>query len=150
MVSATESLSEVPNSVWVRGGDGAPARARMFVLSQLDGGVSAPRAADAALIVSELVTNSVLHAHVGIDEVLGLEVAVLGDHLRISVIDSGSELEPRIRARDPEALSGGYGLRLVDTLSSAWGVARGPAGTTCVWCELPLGGRDQPQREAPL
>jgi anti-sigma regulatory factor (Ser/Thr protein kinase) len=125
------------NSVLIAGGQGAPARARRYLLAQLDAGVSASCASDAALIVSELVTNSVIHAHVGADEAILLELTALGDRLRIAVIDPGSLLEPRIVASDSDA-PGGFGLRLVRHMSSAWGVVRNDAGTTSVWCDLPL------------
>ena len=146
-MSATEAPSQLPSSVWIRGGERAPARARRYLLSQLDGDTSALRAAEAALIASELVTNSVVHANVGTDDLLMLEVTALGDHLRIAVIDPGSELEPRIRRGDPE-MPGGFGLCLVERLSSAWGVERGPSGNTRVWCELRLHGQDRQREEA--
>ena len=49
----------------IRGGEGAPSRARKSVPSQLEGQIAPTTASDVALIVSELVTNSVLHANVG-------------------------------------------------------------------------------------
>jgi two-component sensor histidine kinase len=107
------------------------------LLTRLDAGVSTSRAADAALIVSELVTNSVLHAEVGADRAILLELTALGDRLRIAVIDPGSHLEPRILPANPD-VPGGFGLRLVHHMSSAWGVIREAAGPTRVWCELPL------------
>jgi hypothetical protein len=81
------------------------------------------------------VTNSVLHAGVGVRQTLFLELTTFAEHLRIAVINAGSELEPRILPPDPAA-PGGFGLRLVDELSSAWGVARDTAGMTRVWCDL--------------
>jgi anti-sigma regulatory factor (Ser/Thr protein kinase) len=107
------------------------------LLARLEAGVAASRASDAALIISELVTNSVVHAEVGADRAILLELTTLGDHLRIAVIDPGSQLEPRILASDLDA-PGGLGLRIVQHMSSAWGVVRNGAGTTRVWCDLPL------------
>lgn len=92
-------------------------------------------AADAALIVSELVTNSVIHAGVDSLAVLVLELTTLDDRLRIAVIDHGSHLKPRIRRADAGS-PGGFGLRLVDEMSSAWGVVHDTGGTTRVWCDL--------------
>jgi len=125
------------SSILIAGGKGAPARARRHVLAQLHAGVSSSRASDAALIVSELVTNSVVHAQVGADRAILLELSALEDSLRIAVIDPGSALEPRILPADPD-MPGGFGLRLVHHMSSAWGVVRQAAGTTRVWCDLPL------------
>jgi anti-sigma regulatory factor (Ser/Thr protein kinase) len=93
-------------------------------------------ASDAALIVSELVTNSVLHAEVGVHKTLVLELTRLDDRLRISVSDPGSELEPRVLPADPTRL-GGFGLRLVEQLALAWGMER-TADATRVWCDLPI------------
>ncbi len=125
------------NSVLIAGGHGAPGRARRYLLAQLDAGVSSSRAADAALIVSELVTNSVLHAQVGADRAILLELTAFADRLRIAVVDPGSHIEPRILPADPD-MPGGFGLRLVHHMSSAWGVVREAAGPTRVWCDLPL------------
>ena len=122
---------------WIRGGDRAPARARRHVLSQLESDIPGVQASDAALIASELVTNSVVHANVGIHQAILLELTTLDNHLRIAVTDPGSEREPRLLSTDRGAVTG-FGLRLVDRLSSAWGVAHDAAGATRVWCDLPL------------
>ena len=68
---------------------------------------------------------------------LVLELTTLDDRLLIAVIDPGSQLEPQMLAANPAAPHG-FGLRLVDEMSSAWGVIRDAAGTTRVWCELSL------------
>ena len=124
-------------SVRIPGGEEAPLRARRWVRLQLDGQLGENGADDLALIVSELVTNSVVHANVGPQETLGLECAALPGRLRITVTDPGSHLEPRRRSADHHA-SGGYGLTIVEALSSAWGVLRNAQGTTSVWCEVPF------------
>jgi anti-sigma regulatory factor (Ser/Thr protein kinase) len=124
-------------SVRIHGGAGAPLRARRSVLSQLTGQLLGAGAAELALIISELVTNSVRHANVGPHETLTVQCATLPDRLRVTVTDPGSQLEPHLRSPDHLA-PGGYGLRVVEALSSAWGVVRSPAGTTSVWCELPF------------
>lgn len=121
----------------IHGGSSAPLRARRSVLSQVSGKLSDARAADLALIVSELVTNSVRHANVGPRQILTIECTTLPDRLRVTVTDPGSPLEPHLRSPDHVA-SRGYGLSVVDSLSSTWGVMRGRAGTTSVWCELPF------------
>lgn len=137
--AANGQLPRPVSSILIAGGRGAPARARMQLLAQLDPDVSVSGASDAALIVSELVTNSVVHAQVGADQAILLELTTLGDHLRIAVIDPGSQLEPRILDTTPDA-PGGLGLRIVQHMSTAWGVVRNGAGTgtTRVWCDLPL------------
>jgi anti-sigma regulatory factor (Ser/Thr protein kinase) len=119
------------------GGAGAPARARQSVLAQLEGGLVDAQASDAALLVSELVTNSVVHADVGAGETLTVELLELEDRLRITVIDPGSPREPRLPPR-VEHRQSQFGLLLIDQLSETWGFARGGAGTMHVWCELLL------------
>jgi anti-sigma regulatory factor (Ser/Thr protein kinase) len=123
-------------SIRIPGGDDAPTRARRSVRSQLVGQIPASTASDAALIVSELVTNSVVHANVGRRRALTVEVTTLDDRLRIAVIDPGSRLRPYVLPFDPET-PGGLGLLLVDQLCETWGVWQ-DLGPTCVWCELLL------------
>ncbi len=131
------AILPAPVSIRIGGGDGAPRRARISVRSRLDGHVSDTSAADAVLIVSELVTNSVLHANVDSDHALTVELMRIDDRLRITVIDAGSLREPRIRPPDHRT-PGGLGLCIVAQLSSAWGFTRDEIGTTRVWCDLLL------------
>ncbi len=121
----------------IHGGASAPCRARASMLSRLGGQLATPRADEAALIVSELVTNSVLHADVGPGQTLTVQWVTLEDRLRITVTDPGSHLVPEIRASE-QPDPGGYGLKIVDELSCAWGVTHDDAGRTSVWCDLPL------------
>jgi anti-sigma regulatory factor (Ser/Thr protein kinase) len=135
-------LTETPDlhpviSMRIHGGSSAPLRARRAVLSQLTGQLEEAGAAALALVISELVTNSVRHANVGPHQTLTVECATLPDRMRVTVTDPGSRPEPHIRSPDHGAC-GGYGLRVVESLSSAWGVMRDSAGTTSVWCELPF------------
>jgi anti-sigma regulatory factor (Ser/Thr protein kinase) len=134
--------SRSPAWTWISGGSDAPTRARRFVRSKLDG-IPAKSASDAVLIVSELVANSVVHASVGDHDAVLVELTRLDDRVRLSVTDRGSEHEPHITAPDPEMLHG-FGLRVVDQLSLAWGVVRDGAGITRVWCDLPLDGAPTP------
>ena len=78
----------------IPGGVGAPGQARKLVLSELDDDVDPTTASDVAVVVSELVTNSVVHADVGPRRTLIVELSRLDDRLRIVVIDPGSGLEP--------------------------------------------------------
>jgi hypothetical protein len=78
-----------------------------------------------------------VHADVDARQTLPLELATCDHHLRVTVIDAGSGLAPRLLPVHPER-AGGVGLRMVDQLSVSWGVDRDPAGLTRVWCELPL------------
>ncbi|HET6864439.1 MAG TPA: ATP-binding protein [Solirubrobacteraceae bacterium] len=126
-----------PRSFRIQGGAGAPGRARDHLLEYLDPAGTSTRASDALLIVSELVTNSVVHADVDAGQALSLELATRDHQLRIAVSDTGSGLQPRLLPAHPER-AGSVGLRMVDQLSVSWGVERDLAGLTRVWCELPL------------
>jgi anti-sigma regulatory factor (Ser/Thr protein kinase) len=124
----------------IPGGNDAPTRARRWVHAQLAGHIPAATASDAALVVSELVTNSVVHADVGAGRALTVDLTTFDHRLRIAVTDPGSRLKPRILPPGPDA-PGGLGLLLVDKLCETWGVWQ-DLGPTCVWCELLL---DQPR-----
>ena len=102
---------------------------------RLDGGLLD----DVRLLVSELVTNSVRHSDGGSGGIVGLDVRVDPERLRVEVTDPGDGFEPRPRS-DSLDVEGGWGLYLVDTLSTRWGVAR--AKGTNVWFEID--GRTQP------
>jgi anti-sigma regulatory factor (Ser/Thr protein kinase) len=125
-----------PISIQILGGDDAPTRARTWVRGQLEGNIPLTTASDAALLVSELVTNSVVHANVGPGRALTVEVTTLDDRLRITVADPGSRLRPCMLPHDA-GTPGGLGLFVVDELSETWGV-RQDLDATSVWCELLL------------
>jgi anti-sigma regulatory factor (Ser/Thr protein kinase) len=83
-------------------------------------------AMDAALIVSELVTNALRHG----EGPTVLRATLTAAELQLSVTDSGDD-EPRVLPPDPDRI-GGLGLVVVATLSREWGVAPFPGGKT-VW-----------------
>ncbi len=71
---------------------------------------------DALLLISELVTNSVLHG--GPPIVLAIECD--GEGLKVRVRDGAADLPvPRVAGEDDES---GRGLSLVDLLTDTWGV----------------------------
>ncbi|MEU2546146.1 ATP-binding protein [Streptomyces roseolus] len=87
----------------------------------------------AALVVSELVTNAVLHTA---SSRIVCELRQGADSLRIAVRDEGGPAGPRIR--DCGADERGRGLLIVDALCEAWGAERTGHGTAqTVWAELP-------------
>jgi anti-sigma regulatory factor (Ser/Thr protein kinase) len=93
---------------------------------------------DVRLLVTELVTNSVRHA--GRGAVVGLDVFVTQDNVRIEVSDAGRGFAPRPRTADQSA-EGGWGLHLVERLADRWGVRQG--GPTLVWLEIDLPARSR-------
>ncbi|WP_030346113.1 ATP-binding protein [Streptomyces sp. NRRL S-1022] len=115
---------------------GAVRSARAAVRGQLHGWGLDCLADLAALLVSELVTNSLRHATgpIGVRLVRPAEPA---DGLRVEVSDPLPEL-PRERVARPDD-EGGRGLRLVADSSRRWGTRPGTGGKT-VWFELGLPG----------
>ena len=111
----------------------APAAARMAVAAWMAGHTGDTLLADAQLVVTELVTNSVRHAVAPADAVITVRAEVRGDILRLEVADLGDSGSIAPRAPDLDR-GGGFGLHVVEVLSRRWGVSRG-AGTR-VWAEL--------------
>lgn len=85
----------------------------------------------AVLGVSELVTNALIHAR----SRFTVTVCITEEgRVRVTVHD-GSSAEPRPRHYDREATTG-RGLRLVEAVSSSWGVDHGAGGNgKDVWFE---------------
>jgi anti-sigma regulatory factor (Ser/Thr protein kinase) len=110
----------------------APAIARQH-LTDYSGGMPAQLIDDALLLVSELVTNAVEHGRPEI--VLTIRPSPPG--IGVSVRDSGQGRPVRPNSKPSSTETRGRGLRIVDTLSSAWGVeAADPPPGKVVWFEL--------------
>jgi anti-sigma regulatory factor (Ser/Thr protein kinase) len=92
------------------------------------------RLRDIRLLVTELVTNAVLHGE-GKSGVV-MYVAASASCVRVEVCDGGSGFAFSREPRSADTL-GGLGLRIVDNTASRWGIA-GDDGT-CVWFEIDLG-----------
>ena len=89
---------------------------------------------DAALVVSELLSNAVRHARPLPGARLRLTWIVAGGAVEVAVSDGGGTTCPR--AGQPSAWSlGGRGLGIVEHLCRDWGVRNGTAGST-VWAVL--------------
>jgi anti-sigma regulatory factor (Ser/Thr protein kinase) len=110
----------------------APSQARRLVRRTVGELVPEDVVDTAELLVSELVTNAVVHGS-------GIIVVVIDcadDQVSISVSDD-EPAEPEIQPERPLAL-GGRGLRMIESLASAWGVRPRPDGPgKVVWVTLP-------------
>ena len=84
-----------------------------------------------ALLVTELVTNAILHARTP----LQLTLESRPGSVRICVEDESNE-QPLVRRYESDAVTG-RGLALVEQLASSWGVDATPSGKV-VWCEVPV------------
>jgi anti-sigma regulatory factor (Ser/Thr protein kinase) len=111
----------------------APARARQAVERFADL-VGEERLADLRLLTSELVSNAVKYGGEG---TLLLHVRQAEERLRVEVVDQGTGFHAQetadARDRDDLELVGGWGLPIVQALSSAWGSFE---GSTHVWFEF--------------
>ena len=111
----------------------APGLARA-ALADLDGKVDPGVLPDVRLLVSELITNSVKYGGEG---PVRLEISATGDRLRAEIIDQGAGFTPVERDDDLDRV-GGWGLHLVEQLTSEWGTYE---GSTHVWFEIDLRAR---------
>ena len=106
----------------------APARAREWLAELFRSELDPEELSRATLIVSELVTNAVVHGRG--------KITLIGefdeDRLLVEVVDEGHGFERILRQLDFDAV-GGWGLGIVDAEASRWGIHE---GTTHVWFEL--------------
>ncbi|GGX78620.1 ATP-binding protein [Streptomyces hiroshimensis] len=117
-------------------------RARRWARSRLAGsgiGVDEPLAETLILLISELVTNAVVHT--GCPAVLrmlfpgagGAGAGAYGGTVRVEVADISAR-PPRRRCAGGED-TGGRGLELVDGLADRWGWQAEGSGKR-IWCEV--------------
>ena len=102
----------------------APRWARRFVVERIDDGLLAQRM---ALLVSELVTNVVVHT-------TSHPVVELTLHPTLVVAVSDRSHEPA-EPRSHPSLEGGRGLAIVAACADRWGTCASPGGKS-VWVEL--------------
>jgi len=104
-----------------------------------------------SLLVSEAVTNALLHSASGRDHgTFTVAYALSRARLRMEVHDGGAATLPRRRPHDLDSISG-RGLGLLDALADRWG-HRGDERGRVVWFELDTRERkealDRPVHEA--
>ena len=92
--------------------------------------LGAERTGELSLVVTELVTNAVIHGRGAIT----LKLRADGDRVYGEVIDEGSGFEQEMRESGPDDFTG-RGLSIVEALSSRGGIHE---GTTHVWFELAM------------
>lgn len=84
------------------------------------------------LLVSEVVTNAVIHPDTQPTDTIRVNARLENDTIRIEVTDAGARFTPR--PRDPARVEGGYGLYLLEQEAARWGLGSGQ--TTTVWFEV--------------
>jgi anti-sigma regulatory factor (Ser/Thr protein kinase) len=127
----TREVMPVQETLTLRlsGGPTAPARARTALCS-LDRTLADLRD-DVQLLVSELVSNSVIHAEADHVE-LRATADPRGVHIEVS--DPGPGFDDRDRREPSFSGQGGFGLLLVDKVAHRWGVKRNRSAR--VWFEI--------------
>jgi hypothetical protein len=108
---------------------GSPGLARRQAADFLADHCPADRLSDVLVVVSELVTNAVIHTGHGCTLVLD----PADDHIVVEVHDA--DTFPARAGRDHEIL--GNGLGVVQSVARRWGVERLATGK-CVWAEIDL------------
>lgn len=111
--------------------ESAPGHARLHTHAQLGAWGLGELADDMAVIVSELVTNAVLHGSRGEGDQVALRLRSTG-HGVVAEVWDGNPAPPELRGADPLA-EHGKGLRLVDSLSSRWDWYPSEGGGKVVW-----------------
>jgi anti-sigma regulatory factor (Ser/Thr protein kinase) len=90
--------------------------------------------ADAVLVISELLSNAILHAYPLPGERLQVAWDVNASSVEVAVSDGGSPTVPHAGHPAPSSISG-RGLRIVEHLCKTWGVRTDDVGLT-VWAVL--------------
>jgi anti-sigma regulatory factor (Ser/Thr protein kinase) len=109
---------------------GAPRAARQWVDRHFGPDLSDDKLAIAQLLVSELVTNALIHGHGAIL----LQARLDGGRLVAEVIDEGDGFQWSEPEPNPDRI-GGWGLTVVAGGSDRWGIRE---GANHVWFELNL------------
>ncbi|MGF1431854.1 ATP-binding protein [Kitasatospora sp. LaBMicrA B282] len=124
----------VADSCWLPRSRQSPGAARRLLANLLDKVAYGDRYADVGLLlVSELVTNAVVHGTPR-DRLVWVSVGVGEHRLRIEVHDACGDREPVLRAAGPEDESG-RGLALVRLLGERWGCCPRRGVGKIVWVE---------------
>jgi len=108
-----------------------PGNARSWVADNFDTELDVLVLEAVQLIVSELVTNAIRHAHGEIE----LCVAVADHAVRVEVSDESPDHRAAKVPLDDTLRTSGRGLRLVEAFSKAWGCEAGP-DRKVVWAEI--------------
>jgi CheY-like chemotaxis protein len=105
--------------------------ARAFAIQTLSTWGLDELVADCAIVVSELVTNAVVHAGSRSE----LRLSNHPHSVRVAVVDYGTGTPEPLAPSDSRL--GGRGLQIVSSLATAWGVDGADGGRKLVWAELP-------------
>ena len=106
------------------------AEARRITLSALAEWGLSPLRDTVSLLVTELVSNGVRHAQTTLELALSFDVGCL----RIAVADD--DPRPPVARQRQDLTVGGWGLALIDSLSTGWGTDVDDGRGKTVWFEI--------------
>ncbi len=99
-------------------------------------GIRGTEIGDAALVVSELLSNALRHAAPLPGDKVRVGWRFDAGRLRVSVSDGGAPTRPEL-GQPTQSATTGRGLRIVERLARCWGALGDEDGTT-VWAEVPI------------
>jgi anti-sigma regulatory factor (Ser/Thr protein kinase) len=115
----------------VNGGPKAPSAARELLVEAIGTQVESDVVDRARLLVSEIVTNCVIHGGADEQDTIMIVTSVEADGVRTEVRHRGPHFVPP--EDEPDLTSpGGLGLFLVEQMADAWGIDSGES----VWFRL--------------
>jgi anti-sigma regulatory factor (Ser/Thr protein kinase) len=111
----------------------APSLARAAITGFTEKSDISPESlATLTLLVSEVVSNAVVHSDAPASEIVLCAQQLDQGAIRVEVTDQGSGFTPA--PRDPSQADAGYGLHLIELQATRWGVDQ--HGGTRVWFEI--------------
>jgi len=109
------------------------AREARGLVEKLRGHILEATGEDLKLLISELVTNSIRHGGLHPSQKLVVKIIARQDVVRGEITDPGGGFIHASKSFDGERTNG-WGLKVVESLSSRWGVMKDPP--TRVWFEI--------------
>ena len=109
---------------------------RRLVSDLIEAGICSSAVTDAALVISELLSNALRHGEPLPGTSLRVAWRLDDDSVRVSVSDGGGPTRPEL-GEPTQSTTGGRGLRIVQRLSRCWGASSDDEGTT-VWAEVQI------------
>jgi anti-sigma regulatory factor (Ser/Thr protein kinase) len=134
---APEGIRSAPREPLLRVLPGTPdsASAARLMARQLLGDDD-PAAETVMLLVSELVTNAIVHSQSGAPGgTVTVALCPVSAGVLVQVRDDGGPSEPCLAEIGNDGAEHGYGLLLVDALADSWGTISGP-DSRVTWCRV--------------
>jgi serine/threonine-protein kinase RsbW len=133
----------VLGTLTVRHGAESAGRVRRHLIDDLvRSGLSGSVVDDAALLITELITNAVRYAKPLPGDVLRIGWDVHDSRLVLKVTDGGGGDAPHRQDAGPRDTRG-RGLAIVEAVATRWGVDRSGSNLNTVWAELPVASHDR-------